>query len=202
MRRHGGFTFLEITVVVVILMALAAVAMPRMRGTMQHMRLKQAARDVAAVMRLARDSAVVRGNPVEVIMNMNNKGPDQYQLALLDEKMDRVEAKQRRSWHKGPDKLTSVPGAEALRIRTLPEGTFFAEISSQAPPTEDKHRPRFMFYPDGSASGGSISIQDVRDRTISVEIYKATGLSKVEAGKPPVKLKTRTLFYGPKSRKK
>lgn len=199
MRRRGGFTLLEITVVVLILMLLMAVALPQMRGTIQHMRLRQAGREVASVMRLARDSAVVRGSPVEVIFSMNDKGADKYQLVLMQDDMERIKPTQRRSWHRGEGML-GIPGLEWLRVRELPEGVYFAQISSTAPLTEDKRLPRIIYYPDGSATGGTISVQDIRNRAMNIEIYRATGLARVEDNAPPVKLKARTLFYGPRKK--
>lgn len=199
MRRRGGFTLIEITVVVMIVLLLTAVTLPRMRGTMQHMRLKQAGRDVASVMRLARDCAVVKGSPVEVIFAMNDKGSDQYQLVLLEDNMERIKPKARRSWHRGEEKL-GIPGLEWLRVRSLPEEVYFAQVSSSAPLTEEKKRPRIIFYPDGTATGGTVSIQDVRNRTVSIEVYKATGLAHVKANTPPIKIKARTLFYGPRKK--
>lgn len=199
MRRRGGFTLLEIIVVVMIVMLLTAVALPQMRGTIQHMRLRQAGREVASVMRLARDSAVVRNSPVEVIFSMNDKGADEYQLVLMQDDMERIKPTQRRSWHRGEGML-SIPGPEWLRVRPLPEGVYFAQVSSTAPLTEDKRRPRIIFHPDGSATGGTISVQDVRNRTMSIEIYRATGLARVEDNAPPIKMTTRTLFYGPRKK--
>lgn len=199
MRRRGGFTLIEIILVIMIVMLLGAIALPKIGSTMQHLRLRQGGREVASVMRLARDSAVVRNSPVEVIFMMKNKGADEYQLVLLQDDMERIKPTQRRSWHRG-EGLLSIPGPEWLRVRELPKDVCFSQISSSAPLTEDKRRPRIIFYPDGSATGGTICLQDTRDRAMSIEIYRATGLAHVEDKAPPVKLATRTLSYGPRKK--
>lgn len=193
MRRRGGFTFIEITIVVMIVLALSAVALPRMRGTLQHMRLRQGARDVASVMRLARDSAVVRGTPVMVVLSTDNKVHDQYQIELLNETMEVVAVEEQRRWHKEADSRFSIPGQEALRRRDLPDGVFFGTITSAAPLTETE-RACVLFYPDGTATPATITLQDVRDRTINVEIYRATGLSRIQPGSEAVKVKARPIF--------
>lgn len=193
MRRRGGFTFLEITIVVLIVMVLSVVAFPRMKSTMQHMRLRQGARDLAAVMRLARDSAVVRGAPVQVVMSTDNKKADKYQIELLDKNMELLKVETRRSWHDKDDDRYAIPGKEALRIRDLPDGVFFGRVTSSAPMTESD-LPCIMFYPDGSATAATIMLQDTRDKTMNVEVYRATGLSHIMPGDKPVKVKQRLLF--------
>ncbi len=53
MRRRGGFTLIEIILVIMIVMLLGAIALPKIGSTMQHLRLRQGGREVASVMRLA-----------------------------------------------------------------------------------------------------------------------------------------------------
>ncbi len=198
-RRQGGFTMIEVTLVVLILLALTAITMPKMRSTMQHLRLKQGARDVAALLRLARDSAVTRQLPVEVIFDLEGEG-NRYQLALLDEMNERVEETERRS-RRRTDERIAVVGREVLRVRELPDGVAFAQVSTAAPMLKRNDRPRVVFHPDGSATPATIGLQDGRQRTLSIEIYRATGLARVEPGLPPVEPRSRTLVYGPGSRK-
>ncbi len=206
MRRRGGFTFIEITIVIVIMLSLTAVALPRMRSTVLHMRLKQGARDVASALRLARDSAVLRELPVEVRFKMNedeDDGPDQYQLVLYDESNEAIELRDRRrrqSRRAQENDELRFPGRESLQVRTLPEGIYFSVVGSAAPLTEDGDLPRVVFHPDGSASGATIGLQDLRGRALNVVVYRATGQSRVEAGEPKDVEQSRTLYYGPEGR--
>jgi hypothetical protein len=152
---------------------------------------------VTSTLRLARDSAVLREQPVEVRFSPDT---DQYQLALIDSRGERIELRERRRRTRGQDERIRFPGREALAVRRLPGGgaVFFPVVYTAAPLTEDSELPRVIFYPDGSATPATIALQDERNHTLSVEIYRASGVARVQEGLPPVKEKVKTLYYGPR----
>lgn len=191
MRRRRGFTFIEITFVILILGMLMAISLPRMKGTLVNVRLKSGARGVTALLRYARNVAVLRGLPCSICFAPEK---DTYQLVLLDESGSRFEEKRRR----GSDrKKTSLSiGSDADGIRKLPKDIHFAVIYTDAPLTEDK-LPCVTYFADGSATPATIAIQDSHEQAISVEVFQTTGMARVQKGLPVNKPKTRKLYYGP-----
>lgn len=71
-RLHGGYTLLELLVVVGVVAALAAVALPGFRPSRQAT-LELAASRVAEALRFARSEAMRTGSPVYVELNRNTE---------------------------------------------------------------------------------------------------------------------------------
>lgn len=198
MRRRFGFTLLEIMIVIVIMGALAAVAMPRMKGTYYGFRIRKAGRDVAGLLRYARNAAVLREKPCEVQFDPEK---DTYQLFLFDDQGERIDPTKTRSsrssWRKKADSQEFVIGDDASGVRRLPAGVHFVTIYSMASLSDDTKLPRVVYYADGSATAATLAIQDDHDLTISVQVYSTTGMTRVDKGLPPSGTKTRPLYYGP-----
>lgn len=84
MRRHGvqlrGFTLLELIVVMVLLSAMFAIAVPRLSNTMRGRTSVEEARRLAALTRFARTEAINRAERMELWIN-----PDQRTYGLRSE---------------------------------------------------------------------------------------------------------------------
>jgi type II secretion system protein H len=193
MKRRAGFTLLEVTVVMVIVLLLSALAIPRMGGTLAEARLKQSARDVTGLLRFARDYCVVTEGTCEVRIDPDR---DAYQFVAFDEEGRRVEPRNSRR----PDERQRMAmGDDVSDVRQLPKDVHFARIYSEAPLTEDTKLARVMYYPDGSATPATIAIQDDKQRAITVQVFRTTGMARVTVGMP-LDLPTETkLYYGPKN---
>lgn len=61
-RRARGFTLIELLVVMVIAVLALTVVPPMLSGTMAHMEVKSAVREVAAGLKLARSQAIAAGS--------------------------------------------------------------------------------------------------------------------------------------------
>jgi prepilin-type N-terminal cleavage/methylation domain-containing protein len=192
-RHRRGFTFIEIVLVVVILMVLAALAMPQMKGTFASTRLKRTARNIAGLLRFARNTAVLRELPCEIRFDPDN---DKYQVVLIDEEGKPMEPPSRRRRRRDETDSFTL-GGDVVGVRTLPKKVHFAAIYSGAPLTEDTNRPRVIYYADGSATPATIAIQDEKGLAIRVEIFRTTGMARVARGLPIRPPKAQTLYYGP-----
>ena len=62
--KAAGFTLVELLVVGLLIAALAGLAVPRFRGSVEYLRLRQQTRRVGDMMRQARDLARTWGCPV------------------------------------------------------------------------------------------------------------------------------------------
>lgn len=198
MHRRHGFTLIEIMLVVAIMAILATIAMPRMRASFSQARLKRAARDVAGMMRFARNTAVLRELPCEVRFDPEN---GKYQLVLLDEYGDRIDdadGRRYRNRKRAKENPELSMGDDIAGVRRLPDGVYFAVIYSGAEPTEDTDLPRLIYYSDGSATAGTIAIQDDKEHALHVEVFRTTGMARVAPGLPVREPEGKTLYYGPK----
>lgn len=196
MHGRKGFTFIEITVVIFIVCIMAAISIPRMKGTFVDVRLKGAARDVTALLRYARNVAVLRELPCQVQFDVEK---DTYELVLLNASGDEVQEKRSRR-RSGKDNNKLSIGDDVAGERNLPKDVHFAMIYTSAPLNADSKLPCVTYYPDGSATPATIAIQDEKAHAISVEIFQTTGMARVQKGLPPEdegKPKNR-YYYGPK----
>jgi type II secretion system protein H len=107
-RRQGGFTVLELLVVLLIVMVLVGVAVPRFRGTFRHLQLQVAASDVATLLTYASRRAVARGEALRIEFDADGR---RYWLARVDETTS-----ERLSGTFG--RVSSVPAAIALAPST------------------------------------------------------------------------------------
>lgn len=195
--RRQAFTLLEILMVILIMGILVAITMPRMGGTFAIARLKASARDLAGMLRYARNTAVLREQPCEIRFDLD-KG--QYQLVLMDASGDIYNEKhpKRLARKRQEDTTAHVMGDDVAGVRQLPNRVNFTVIYTDAPLTEDTHRPRVIYYPDGSATPATIAIEDDRKHVISVEVFRTTGMARVSQGLPSQEPKAKTRYMGPK----
>jgi general secretion pathway protein H len=123
-RRSGGFTLLEMMIVLVIAGLLVAVAAPNFGPMLARAQLYSATRDIASALRHARGQAVVRGRETTFELNVH-KG--RYRIS------DR-------------GKIFSLPGEVKLSLYTTESETL------------DEGTGRIRFFPDGSATGGRVTL--------------------------------------------
>lgn len=179
MRRHG-LTLLEMMLVMAILVAVAALAMPALGRSVESHRLSQGADLVRAAWMRAHVKAM-RENKIHMF---------RYQLSGNRFRTE--------SWRTLEDE-SPPPGQELLAAQTsapaddreteLPEGVQFvagdAQFENRSASVEDEvsrfasadgswSRP-ILFYPDGSTSNAHIVVGNQRKATIRVDLRGLTG---------------------------
>lgn len=150
-RARGGFTLVEVFVVLIILGAMAAVAAPAFRSPPEEDNLTVATNLVKSLLDIARDSAVSSASNVTVVIDSGTT----------------------RAWIVGAARDTSaetrmdvhaadvLAGLELGQVLDLPQG-----ISMQL----SKTRARFAFRPDGSAFPDSLVLHSsLGDRLITID---------------------------------
>jgi type II secretion system protein H len=164
-ERERGITFLELMIVLVILSIVLTISMPSLRGTYQRGQLGSAAREIVALLRVARAEAIFREHPVEVRFDL---ATSRYRLDLLEEDETK------------PTRHTEAKRSQIEEIHYLPRDVSFAEISTEAEETEKKTVAKVVFFPNGSATGASILLENVRGRKMKIELADATALPEAE----------------------
>ncbi len=161
-RRTNGFTLLELIVVLAIVGLTAALVAPPLAGGLRHWRLQGAVSEVRTLLTYARNQAVARRAPLQVVLD---RGRNVYWLDAAD-----------------PRVLEDPERDEDPRIRryALPSGFRFGEVrvGEAVPPGE---RIGILFFPRGNSVGGEVQVLDDRQRSYRIRIQALTGHAKIEA---------------------
>ncbi len=72
-RRSGGFTMVELMIVVVIIGLAAAMAMPRLQTVYERMKYRTSVRSITSTLRLARSMALTSKSQIGVEFNPNSR---------------------------------------------------------------------------------------------------------------------------------
>lgn len=166
-RTRRGVTFLELTVVLVIMSVMFGIALPTMRGTLQKRRLPAAARDLAATARLGRMQAVLRGHPTQLRIQFEE---DLYRLEIDEESGERRSRQSQRRT------------SRLERVHTLgdkPGEIYFHQVETSAESDDGGDVMLVRFYPNGSASPTRLVLADLDGRALELEIAAATGAIRV-----------------------
>jgi len=158
-------------IVITILGVLLILTIPSMRGLHNLNKLETASHDLAALLRYARSQAVFQEKTVEVRIDFRG---GRYRLDLMSEPDELLE---RHNYGK-PVVL------EEERIRKLPEGVVFADMFVWQEQINDQGNVVIEFYPNGAATPVVAIIKDKAGRTMTVEISRCTGQTRVTQGRP------------------
>ncbi|MFZ5607889.1 MAG: type II secretion system protein XpsH [Pseudomonadota bacterium] len=122
----AGFTLLEMLLVLVLIAAAMALAMAAFSGSLPGMRLRAAAKDVAAQLRFTRALAISSGQPQDFVLDVR-----------------------RRRWQAPGGRHGQLPDVGELRFRGASAAQFLAGPDARA-------RGIVRFFPDGAATGGQL----------------------------------------------
>ena len=130
-RSSGGFTLLELMIVLVIAGLFVALASPSVTGLYDSMQYREAVRGLLSAAKNARRTAISQGAPVDLVIDTNQK---KYWLTL-------------NSGTGSDDEAPVIDEALALEV------TYAAEMSP------GRGLAAIRFFPLGGSSGGEISIR-------------------------------------------
>ena len=167
---NAGFTLIEVMIVVVILSTLLVFAIPNMRGLHEQNKLNSAAREIAGLVRYARAEAITGEREIELKIDIANR---KFNLDL--KKYSRVLGSGDRKAQK-PEMIE--------KIHELPQFVFFNKVETEDDPEGREKTSSLTFYPDGSATGALIILENKTPRSkqssfMSIEVSHATALPDV-----------------------
>lgn len=158
--KSGGFTLLELLIVLFIMAVSAAMVLPRIGGSLPGVTLKAGARSVAASLRSARSQAVSQRIPYALVVFKEQQLLGVMPLGVLLESPESAV----------PVGYRYYQPPERVRIESAP-----ADVLAQ-----DENRSVIVFYAGGASSGGRITLHDARQRTYAVTVDAITGRIAIE----------------------
>lgn len=126
--RTAGFSLLEMLLVLVLIAAAMTLAMAAFSGSLSGMRLRAAARDVAAQLRFTRALAISSGQPQDFVLDVRS-----------------------RRWQAPRGRHGQLPEVGQLRFHGASAAQFSSDPDARA-------RGIVRFFPDGAATGGRLRL--------------------------------------------
>lgn len=139
--RRAGFTLLEILVTMVLIGIIMSFALLAIRGGSAGEQLEEETRRLHALMRLARDEAVVQSRELALVVRETG-----YEFQVL-----------------GEEEWAGVEGDRLLRARDFPEGTEVELVIEELPvdleAQEEQQPPRIFVFSSGEMTPFEISLR-------------------------------------------
>ena len=172
-----GFTLIELTIVLIIMSFLFAVAGPRIAKRLSGLSLTTSAKKIAAALRYARSQAVNKSQAYSVIIDREHaqvvirgipKPVTQPPDAAAQEEFATEEA--------AAEDLKGV--VNEVKLVAVAEGVSFQEISigGQEFTGGKGELPQMIFFPDGTSQGGEIVLANNRERAFTIGVDFLTGV--------------------------
>jgi general secretion pathway protein H len=162
-----GFTLFELLVVMLIISLIAALVMPQTAASLPGVRLKSAARAVAASLRYARSRAVYESTPYVAIFDSTRKF---LAVEPIETPLDAAESD-------GIRKILDTSKLE--KVYEFPDGIEF-DVLNRPAGDEDPEIFPILFFPGGDSTGGKIILENLRRRQYTVAVDTISGMVAIE----------------------
>lgn len=194
---ESGFTLVEISIVIFIMMLMLSAAVPWMRTFAESTRLRSAARRIRSLMEFARSCTVTQRTEYVVLFDANQGEYWLSLLAFLDEGSgDAIADSSRTSLSESLASLSDEDSTDLLGEdeqetegafsrtggilgvpKQLPGGIDIVQISSPRSSSGDANNEvdYVTFYPDGTAEDFEIYLQSSSGRIFLLSVAEATG---------------------------
>lgn len=187
-RAHGGFTLLEILLVVVIVGVAAAVAMPMFARSFRGAKLRNSVRLVLTVHRHAQTKAVLGQRYTAILFDTRKGTLEMVDQGQAGEKKDLFFGTVGTESGAPPAQMGAVTtGAEAqagetpdlkpVLERRLEEGVTIRSFRG-GQDIEDIHY--VSYYPNGMCEAYQLELGDDEGRTVRIRVDAVTGKAKVD----------------------
>ena len=178
-KQLNAFTLIELVVVCMLLVILAAVILPEMRGSYQGSLLRATSRKLLDCFDLAYSQAVSLGQVDRVRLDVRN---GKYA----------VETRIETQGHEGFEPLKNVPDAEgdldsriSFEVRDASEDS--TNAAAEAPPNETMTRDTpnsepddaISFFPDGTADNREVILRDQEGFGLALRVNPITARVKI-----------------------
>lgn len=163
-----GFSLIELLVVLVLISVFSAFVGVNVAGSLSNMGLKTASKKVAASLRYARSRAITESVPYVALLDLN-----QNRVTIKPD----VTSSGRK---KETDNYASKLKKSDTKRYDLPEDVKFKNALTFEGAESDSRFFAVVFMPNGCSSGGTILLENNRERGSAVKIDFVTGTVRVE----------------------
>ncbi|MEX2120972.1 MAG: prepilin-type N-terminal cleavage/methylation domain-containing protein [Pirellulales bacterium] len=173
-----AFTLLETVLVLSLLVILAAMAWPALKGPMSGHRLRRSADQVRAEWARARNRAMLSG---EIQAFVYLPGSDRFRVVAYADAQGTLQ--QAAAGSNAAGSGTTASGTSA-GDRFLPAGVVFAAstispaASAAAFGAQGSWSDMILFYPDGTTTNATVTLESEDGRQVPVELRGVTGGSR------------------------
>ena len=181
----GGFSLIELIIVLAIMALVFGMAAPRIAKEMGVLHLRTTAKQVAASMRWTRSQAMSTGKIYNAIFDCNEQRIiiSDYAGALDTAATKPVQTAGDGASQQEDDTTGASMPKPTLKIFELPEDIFISRIEIadvvDANPGEQSIY-QLTFFPDGTTMGGEITIADGKRRSFIITVDFLTGIVSLE----------------------
>ncbi|MGQ9608383.1 MAG: pilus assembly FimT family protein [bacterium] len=202
--KNNGFTLIEITIVIFIILLITSAAVPWMKTFAESSRLKTTARSIRSLMEFARNSAITERTEYVVMFDSNN---GEYWLSLaellnesssgtvtdqsrisLSESLSNLSNQNTSSDQNTDNRNTQSDQDQTLTGRTggilgipkqLPKGVEIVQIRSERSSNIRDNMEYVTFYPNSTAEDFEIYLQSNSGKTFLISVTKVTGRTSI-----------------------
>jgi general secretion pathway protein H len=162
-QNDRGFTLIELLVVLAIVGLVSGLVVFSVSGSLTNVQLNTASKRVAAALRYARSQAASQNETYLATFEFAES-----RLSVLSWS-DRIKQSDNGSV-KAPGETTSE-----ARVYNLPEGVMLGKNTPGGDESEASLLS-VLFFPNGSSSGGAVTLTNSRGRSYAVEVDFITGI--------------------------
>jgi general secretion pathway protein H len=184
-RASGGFSLIELIIVLAIMALVLGMTAPRIAKDMAVLHLRTTAKQVAASLRWARSQALSTGKTYNAIFDCNGQRViiSDYAGALDTDIIKLVQSAGDGEKQEDQENVAAAMPKPILKIFELPEDIFISRIEIadvlDANPGEQSIY-QLTFFPDGTTMGGEIAIADEQKRMFIIAVDFLTGIVSLE----------------------
>jgi general secretion pathway protein H len=163
-----GFSLIELLVVLVLISVFSAFVGVNVAGSLGNMGLRTASKKVAASLRYARSRAITESIPYVALLDLNQN--------RMTVKPDVISSGIEKQADNSPSKLME----NGAKRYDLPEDVKFKDVLAFDGSESDSRFFAVVFMPNGCSSGGTILLENNRERGSTVKIDFVTGTVRVD----------------------
>ncbi|MEW6077240.1 MAG: GspH/FimT family pseudopilin [Thermodesulfobacteriota bacterium] len=168
-RYPGGFTLLELIVVLAIISLMSALIVPRLSGPLGNLELKTTARTISASLRYARSRAAAEKTVYAALFDL-----DKNRLVIVDPPLTMGDFRVNHRVTMERKLLASLDRQKDFRTYLPPDGVRLAEGTFRGDRFQTGLFPVY-FFPGGGSSGGEITVVNTQGRRYRVSVDMITG---------------------------
>lgn len=196
--KNNGFTLIEITIVIFIILLMTSAAVPWMKTFAESSRLKTTARSIRSLMEFARNSAITERTKYVVMFDSNNGEywlslaellnesssgtvTDQSRISLSESlsNLSNQNTDNRNTQGDQDQTLTGRTGGILGIPKQLPKGVEIVQIRSERSSNIRDNMEYVTFYPNSTAEDFEIYLQSNSGKTFLISVTKVTGRTSI-----------------------